>query len=146
MVDRRRVLQIAAVSAAGLSLPACRGTTPIIGPAPSPSAPDQQQSDELALIAAYDAAIAAAGRKSRAVYQRLRDEHAAHLSALGWDDQAPSPTPAAPPTRRRLVRAERRAMRLRTTGAQQATDPDQAQLLALIAASEAQHIVTLEGL
>lgn len=146
MVDRRHVLQVAAVGSAALALPACRSTTRVDGEEPPPGTPDQQQADELALIAAYDAAIAGAGRAAGVAYQRLRDEHAAHLRALGWDEPPPPPGTASPPTRRQLVRAERRAMRLRTSGARQTDDAEKAQLLALIAASEAQHVVTLEGL
>lgn len=156
MVDRRRVLQVAAVGAVGLAVPACRSSASDddAEPPPADQQPDEQQADELAeqqadelaLIAAYDAALADTASPARATLQRLRDEHAAHLRALGWDEQTPTQTPVKPPARRQLVRAERRALRLRTAGAQRTDDPEQAQLLTLIAASEAQHIATLESL
>ena len=145
MTDRRQVLQMAVVAAAGVAiLPGCSSSD-----APEPDqtrTPDAQQADELALIAAYDAALADAKPKQAVTLQTLRDEHAAHLRALGWDDGPvvePSPEPV---TRAALVRAERRAARMRADAARDATDVELAQILALIAASESQHIVTLEAL
>ena len=149
MTDRRRVLQVGGLTATGIVvLPAC-GSGPA-GPGTEqeesapPAQPDAQQSEELALIAAYDAALAGAGPARRTLYERIRDEHAAHLRALGWS-AAPSASPsqADPPTRRALRRAERAAARRHTRAAVQDPDPERAQILALIAASEAQHIVAL---
>ncbi len=97
----------------------------------------------MALIAAYDAALAA-GAKSPDRLAKIRDEHVAHLKALGWD-QPPAPTVQPRPSgRKALVRAERRAARARARAAAVSEDSERAQILALIAASEAQHVVTLE--
>ncbi len=145
MADRRQVLQAGVLAAVTLSgLPGCATTSDEPDAAPTP---DQQQSDEIMLIALYDEAIGSSGPAAATVYERIRDEHAAHLRALGWDE-APPPTPAAsaPPRRNVLVRAERRASRSRTTAARETADTELAQILALIAASEAQHVVDLEGL
>lgn len=144
MAERRHVLQVAAVTALGLGiLPACGRDE---GAAPAPSAPDAQQADELALIAAYDAALQDATGPQRDVLRQFRDEHVAHLTALGWRG-LPSARPSqAPPTPSQLIRAERRAARDRTAAARSAQDPQSAQVLALIAASEAQHADRLASL
>lgn len=146
MVDRRTVLQAAGTVTLGLTvLPGCSSEEG--ADSPPPATPDQQQADELALITAYDLAIAVAGPSVATQYQRIRDEHTAHLRALGWSDAPAAQTPGTADLKRRdLIVAERRAGRLRTRGARGADDPDRAQILALIAASEAQHVVTLEGL
>jgi hypothetical protein len=145
MTDRRQVLQMAVVAAAGVAiLPGCSGSD-----APEPDqtrTPDEQQADELALIAAYDAALATAKPKQAVTLQSLRDEHAAHLRALGWEDAPIAEASPEPVTRAALVRAERRAARMRADAARDATDVELAQILALIAASESQHVVTLEAL
>jgi hypothetical protein len=144
MVDRRRVLQLGAVAALTTTvLPAC-GTDEQAQPAPQPT-PDSQQADELALIAVYDAALLSSGPRATIVYQRLRDEHVEHLAALGWQ-QPPPPPVDADPSRRTLMRAERRATRIRSNAAVVSPDAEQAQILALIAASEAQHVLDLEEL
>lgn len=144
MIDRRRVLQLGALAALTTTvLPAC-GTDEQGQPAPQPT-PDPQQADELALIAAYDAALLSAGPRATVVYQRLRDEHVEHLVALGWQQPPPAPVDANV-SRRVLIRAERRASRIRIDAAATSPDADQAQILALIAASEAQHVVDLEAL
>ncbi|MEZ5185696.1 MAG: hypothetical protein R2720_08120 [Candidatus Nanopelagicales bacterium] len=145
MVDRRTVLQVAGVAGLGLAaLPGC-GREDQANPSAPPATPDDQQSDELALIAAYDAAIANAGTSRAAQYQRIRDEHAAHLHALGWDDVTAAQPSTDAVKRNDLIVAERRAIRLRTQAARTTDDSDLAQILALIAASEAQHLVSLEA-
>ncbi len=147
MTDRRHVLQAGVLATVTLvALPAC---TDELGTPPTPPAPtpDELQSAEMALIAAYDAALTSAGTAAREQYQRIRDEHAAHLRALGWADQPlPASATSSPPGRRALRRAEAAASRARARAAVTATDAEQAQILALIAASEAQHVVTLDAL
>lgn len=145
MTNRRQLLQIAALSAFGAPVVAACGSDFL--PVPRPAAtPDAQQSDEIALVLAYDAALREAPEQLRPLYQRIRDEHAAHLRALGWSDPAPSPSaPAETPNRAQLLRAERAALRRHSQGARTTTDSEQAQILALIAASEAQHVVDLEN-
>lgn len=144
MTDRRLVLQVGAASVLGLTvLPACSRESE--QPA-APPTPDAQQADEAALIAMYDAALAAAPAAQSVLWQQLRDEHAAHLAALGWEGAPPSSSAAAVPMNRSfLAKAERRAMRMRTVAAREAQDAEQAQILALIAASEAQHAVALDA-
>jgi hypothetical protein len=143
MADRRQVMKGAVVAVAGVVLlPACGADDAVPAPAPTP---DAQQADELQLVAAYDAALAQADPSDLPDLQRIRDEHASHLAALGWTQPAPSSTPSGPPTRAQLARAERRAARLRTQAARETQDAEQAQILALIAASEAQHAVRWES-
>lgn len=145
MADRRQVLQtgvLAAVALGGLAGCATTQDEPEV-----PPTPDEQQSEEIALIALYDEAIGSAGQGAATVYRRIRDEHAAHLRALGWDQPVTSgPAASEPPKRASLIKVERRASRSRATAARDSTDSDLAQILALIAASEAQHVVDLEVL
>lgn len=146
MTDRRQVLQMGALAAVGLAgIAACSDDDPQ-GDAPTPATPDAQQAEELALIAAYDAAIATAGQSQVVALQRIRDEHAAHLRALGWQDPAPPAPSATSVSRRALRRAETAAGRSHAGAAVSETDPDRAELLALISASEAQHVVELAAL
>lgn len=147
MTDRRHVLQAGVLATVTLvALPACT-REPEPSPATPAPTPDGQQAAEIELIAAYDAALATAGGAARTQYQRIREEHAAHLRALGWGgDPASRPTASASPGRRALRRAEAAASRTRARAAIAATDPEQAQILALIAASEAQHVATLDAL
>lgn len=143
MTDRRRVLQAGLVCAAVLTLPACSSDP--TDPPDSPPVPDPDQADELALIAAYDRALTTAGAQLEARLRPIREEHLAHLRALGWDQPPSSPQAATGRVgRRALLAAERQAARSRTRAAALAEDAERAQILALIAASEAQHVVTLE--
>jgi hypothetical protein len=143
MTERRQVLQITGLAVLGLlTVPACgdRAADP-----PAPPTPDAQQAEEAALIAAYDAALPTAAPADRETLQRIRDEHVAHLAALGWQGAPPVQTPPTRVTRAQLLRAERRATRGRSRAAAADPDPQRAQVLALIAASEAQHVATLES-
>lgn len=141
MTDRRQVLQAAVLAAAGMAiLPGCSTQD---GPTAPPPTPDPAQADELALISAYDAALVTAKPADQARLQTIRDEHVAHLRALGWEDLPAPSASGSRTTTAQLIRAERRAARVRTQAARDATDADEAQLLALIAASEYQHVVTL---
>ena len=78
----------------------------------------------------------------RELWQHIRDEHAAHLAALGWQGDLAAATPASA-TPAALRQAERRATRGRAQAARSEPDAQRAQVLALIAASEAQHAVAL---
>jgi hypothetical protein len=144
MTDRRQVLQMGALTAVALvAAQACSDDNPGASTA-TPAVPDAQQSRELELIAAYDTAIRSAGQARVAQYQRIRDEHIAHLRALGWQT-IPSPSASAAPamSRRALRRAEVAAGRSHGRAAVRETEPERAQLLALISASEAQHAALL---
>lgn len=146
MTDRRQILQVGLVATAGvLILPGCASESAT--EQQTPAVPDAQQADELALVAAYDAAIADGG-KDVEVLRRIRDEHAEHLRGLGWQNASASPSASAQaaPGKAALLRAERRAARQRADGARDASDTEQAQILALIAASESQHVAILESL
>jgi hypothetical protein len=142
MADRRQVVQ-GVLAFAGLALlPGCSQDQAAPPPAPTP---DPQQADELALIAAYDAALMSAAPAERRELTRIRDEHVAHLSALDWSVEPTAIAPSSTITDAQLARAERRAARSRTRAAREAADPDRAQVLALIAASEAQHAAWWEA-
>lgn len=146
MTDRRQILQVGLVTAAGVAfLPGCSSDTAT--DESTPAVPDAQQADEIALIEAYEAAIAA-DPTGIEILTRIRDEHAEHLRALGWQAVSATPSSSARPRvgKAALLRAERRAARQRADGARDAADAEQAQILALIAASESQHVVTLESL
>lgn len=157
MTDRRQILKIAAISA--VSFPVASACTSDVLPFASqpPPTPDAQQNAEIALVAAYDAAIAGLGGGAgaealAATYQRIRDQHAEHVRAMGWEQTLPEATPASSPrspSRRQLIAKEQAALRRHTRNAGaagEAGDGEQAQILALIAASEAQHVVTLGSL
>lgn len=104
------------------------------------------------MIALYDAAISAlpAGPSSeRTLLERIRGEHAAHLSALtGASEPAdiPMDRTTAPVSLRDLIGAERRATRSRVSACEEASDPELARVLALIGASEAGHVAALRSL
>ena len=143
MTDRRHVLQMGALAAVALvAAPACSDDAD--EPGAPPPVPDAQQAEEITLIAAYDSAITSAGPARAAEYQRIRDEHVAHLRALGWEaTPAPTQSPAPPASLRALRRAEIGAGRSHAAAAVRETDQERAQLLALIAASESQHAAAL---
>ena len=148
MPDRRRLLQSAVLL--GVATPvvaACTDREDDEGR--TRRTPTPEELAELELIAAYDAALVGAPETRRDTYTRIRDEHVQHLRALGGSVPGATPSPGASPRapgRRSLIRAEWRAMRGATAAAAAAGDPDRAQLLALIAASEAQHAVALDEL
>lgn len=97
--------------------------------------------DEALLIAAYEAVLA---EGDDPLLRDFRDQHAEHLEALG---AAPATAPAMPTALPAdvagLARLERRAADERRRACASADDPGLARLLALIAASEAQHAVAL---
>lgn len=104
-------------------------------------------SGEAALIALYDAVIAAhpdlAGNLTP-----LRDEHVAHAESMGALESAPAP--ASVGTRAQALaairEAEERAVAERTASCEECTTADLARLTALIAASEAGHVEFLRTL
>lgn len=119
-------------------------TTP--GPASDVAAEERQ------MIALYDTAIAALPEgpsPERTLLERIRGEHAAHLSAL-IDASGPADVPVdlatAPVSLRDLIGAERRATRSRVSACVETSDPELARVLALIGASEAGHVAALRGL
>jgi len=104
--------------------------------------------DEAAIIALYDAVLAAYPRLS-ADLAPLRDEHIAHADAMG-ESVAPAAPPAAPASQPQalaaLVDAEQQAVAQRTSACEESTGEDIARTIALIAASEAGHAEFLRGL
>lgn len=103
---------------------------------------------ELDLIAVYEATIAARPDLSAALTPIL-DQHREHAAALEVQDQdAPSPAPRAAAGAvdiNGLRELERRAAGLCAGACVRAGNPELARLLALIGASEAQHVVVLAG-
>ncbi len=133
------------------STPTSTSTAPDTAPAAGSDAdtdPAVQAADEAALVARYDAVIAAFPGAA-AVLTAIRDHHAAHRDALGGAD-ADAATPSTVPTNldralADLADAERAAARARIAACVDARDPDLASLLALVAASEASHVPELTG-
>lgn len=141
-------------TAAGLIVGAagCSGSSlPLI------SAPDPDDEvrlgvarSEQALIAAYDAAIAATPAAAEQL-RTFRDQHQAHFTAVseGLDPAALTPASASPGRSatglRGLRRMEVAAARQRIEACTAATAGDLAELLARIAASESGHAAALSG-
>jgi hypothetical protein len=107
---------------------------------------------EAALVARYEAALAATSGEApavRALLAEIADQHRAHLSALGGaaaaDEQAGTPVTLTSLIAD-LVEAERSAARDRIRACVDASDPELARVLALIAASEASHVPALRDL
>jgi hypothetical protein len=102
---------------------------------------------EAAIIALYDAAIAAHPDLATDL-ATLRDEHAEHAEAVG----SPAPAPSAPAVGSRaealaaITEAEKQAIAQRTAACEAASGADLARLTALIAASEAGHVEYLRGI
>ena len=151
--------------AAGLGL----GATPLVAsctregaeeppaqpPAPDPDPPVRERAaaSVQALIFAYDATASRHPDLAKELAS-LREEHAAHLAALGAPSTAspstpaPTTTPAAVPrdprrARAALVAAETRAAADRVRAAVAAASPDLARLLAAMGACEAAHATLL---
>ena len=96
---------------------------------------------ERALLAAYDAALAAAPARATTL-ALVRAEHAAHLAALGVGPAASAAAAPASPAPSDLAGAERAAAAAHAAAAVTAS-PRLAQVLASLAASEAAHQVAL---
>ena len=120
-------------------------------PAPAPEADAAVRAgvaaDEAALIALYDAVIAAHPDLAGDLTP-LRDEHVAHAESMGALESAP--VPAGVGTRAQALaairEAEQRAVAERTASCEECTTADLARLTALIAASEAGHAQFLRGI
>lgn len=122
------------------------------GSASSASVAAEVAADEAALISLYDAAIATlpAGDDRLALLTGIRDQHAAHLDAVGGtagsvatDPLASGPLPTTPDAMlATLSRAERQASRSRIRAGEDA-DGDLARLLVFLAASESAHAAEL---
>ncbi len=118
-------------------------------PEPDPDARIREEvaGQEAALIAVYDATIAAHPGLADAL-RGIREEHAAHAEAMGPPVSGAAP-PQVPATRAgaitALVEAEQQAIALRTSACEAAAGADLARVTALIAASEAGHAEFLRG-
>jgi len=133
------------------STPTSPSTGPAAGSATGSGAdtdPSVQAADEAALVARYDAVIAAFPGAA-AVLTSIRDQHASHRDALGGADAEAATTSTVPTSLDRaladLADAERTAARARIAACVDARDPDLASLLTLVAASEASHVPELTG-
>lgn len=120
-------------------------------PDPSPTSdPDaltreDVAAQEWALVALYDAAIAAQPGQAKAL-ATLRDQHVEHATALGSSAPLTSPSSATTvPDVAQLAAAEEEASRARVTSCSRAVEADLARLLALIGASEAGHAAYLRA-
>lgn len=153
-LTRRALIGGSALGAASLVLAAC-SPSPSPGPTDTPSPtddPDAQvradvAASEASLIALYDAVIAAHPDLAGDLAV-VRDEHAAHLEAMGV---APPPgsTPAVgsrAEALNALSEAEKKAIAQRTTACESSSSADLARVTALIAASEAGHVEYLRGI
>lgn len=112
---------------------------------------DEVAADEAALMARYDAAIAAlpADDERRGLLTGIRDQHAAHLAALPAGSAPQSPPDAAAVQAADilgdLARAEVKASRSRISACEATSDAEVARLLVFIAASEASHAAELRA-
>ena len=145
-----------AVLLTGLVVPlaAC---TRAAAPGPRPVEPDvalrsAAAGREVALLSAYDRALATASRARAPGLAALRGEHADHLTALGGASPGPgasAPAPAAPaapsPTTADLLAAEAAAQAAHATGVSAASRA-LAGVLATLSAAEAAHAVALSAL
>ena len=142
-----------AVLLTGLVVPlaAC---TRAAAPGPRPVEPDvalrsAAAGREVALLSAYDRALATASAARAPGLAALRGEHADHLTALGGASPGPgasAPAPAAPsPTTADLLAAEAAAQAAHATGVSAASRA-LAGVLATLSAAEAAHAVALSAL
>ena len=142
-----------AVLLTGLVVPlaAC---TRAAAPGPRPVEPDvalrsAAAGREVALLSAYDRALATASRGRAPGLAALRGEHADHLTALGGaspgpEASAPAPT-ALSPTTADLLAAEAAALAAHAAGVSAASRA-LAGVLATLSAAEAAHAVALSSL
>ncbi len=119
---------------------------------PEPAPAEASAAEEAAMIARYDAVLAAlpdAAPDLLASLTSIRDQHVQHRDALGGAEPATDPSPA-PKTAAEaitgLIAAERKAGRSRVRACVAATEPETARLLSLIAASESAHVPALRDL
>ena len=143
-VSRRAVLVAASGIAGAGVLAACGDGIAASGPADDPIATEVAAAEQ-ALIAQYQAFIAAFPQLN-AELAPILDQHADHLKALGVtgpSTQAPVAASDARTAVAVLADAEREAAKSRRTSCVAATNPELARLLALIAASEASHAPAL---
>jgi hypothetical protein len=153
-LTRRTVLGGSAV----LGLALLAGCTSDPDPAPSGSSTptpdadaqvrDTVAAEEAALIALYDAAIAAHPDLA-ADLTPLRDQHVEHADAMGsasLSAPAVAGVGSRPQALAALRDAEQRAIAQRTSACEAATGIDTARTIALIAASEAGHVEYLRAL
>ena len=127
------------------------GTGPATGAPPDAAAALRAAAGERerTLLALYDEVLSA-GTAREELVRALREEHAAHLVALGLPspDPAPAPAPAArsrrPDARQRLDSAERRAADQHARDAV-AAPRELAAVLAQLAAAEDSHRTALAG-
>jgi hypothetical protein len=158
LTRREGLLALALLAPAGL-LAACTGSAEPTPGSTAASAPPvdlaaEVAAEESALIASYDAVLAAAtglGDEAFALLALIRDQHRQHLDALGGiDSPSPSVASAAPSTAAAavgsLIDAERAAARSRIRACVAAEDADLARLLTFIGASEASHVPALRDL
>lgn len=159
LLTRRQGLGLLATAVPLGLIAACGNDDSTAPPTSMPEAPEppslagRVSAEEEALIALYDAALAALpadDTRSRPLLIAIRDEHAQHRAAL-----AMGASPGASPgmtaadgdvSVAMLVDAERAAVKNRIRACTEAQDAELARVLALIGASEAGHVPALRSL
>lgn len=153
-LTRRALMGGSALIGASLVIAGCSPSPspgPTDTPAPTEDPDTQVRADvaaaEVALIALYDAVIAAHPALASDL-TAVRDEHAAHAEAMSV-----AATPATAPAvgsraeaLAALTDAEQQAIAQRTAACESASGTDLARVTALIAASEAGHVEYLRGI
>lgn len=158
LTRREGLLALGLLASVGLAAGCSGSGEPPPGSATATPLPEdlaaEVAAEESALIAAYDAALAAApglGDEATALLTLIRDQHAQHLEALGGAAEPPPPS-GSPPVATgaaaiaSLIAAERAAARSRIRACVAADDADLARLLTFIGASEASHVPALRDL
>lgn len=154
LTRRQGIVGALALVGATAGLAACSSSSSPDGQSTAPTAaalPPQDPTliDEQALIDRYDAAISAFPALAGDLTP-LRDQHLDHLTALGGSpaaspsSQASSVAPSPKAAIGSLIDAERAGMRQRLAACVDAKTPEQARVLAFIAASEGSHIPALQ--
>lgn len=147
-LSRRRVIALSGVVAAAAVSSACSGTEveriresePERNPLTTP---------DMGLLALY-AAVRRTYPSLDEVLAEIEDQHRAHLAALGGSASEVSLEVTVAATSagalEQCIIAERRAADAHQAACLQSVDPNEARLLAIIAASEASHVPALAAL
>ena len=138
-LTRRAVLGLS-VGALGAIVSACRPKrSPRRAATPDPDATTRAAAyeAEVAVLAAYDAAMRSAGPTAQALIAPLRDDHQRHLATLGRGSSRA--LVISPTSSRDLAEAERTSATSLASAAASAPDGAIAALLASIAASHRAH-------
>ena len=159
LTRREGLIALALVAPAGI-LAACTGSAEPSPPSASASAPPadlaaEVAGEESALIATYDAllaAVAGLGDEATALLTLIRDQHVQHLEALGATAAQPAASTGTAPATACCGDQQSSSLRSAKPPAAgsapcvAADEPDLARLLTFIGASEASHVPALRDL